>query len=90
MKVYKYILKPVTTLTLPFDYKFLCVLLVDGIPQLYCMVNPEEKRTVNRTIHSINTGENVGDSLQYIDSFVTDNNIVWHVFYETEKEAKNV
>jgi hypothetical protein len=81
IRIWKYILEPADeqTLSLPANAKILKILVLDGIPFLYALV---DLRNIDERIflRTFGTGQFVPDTeFEYIDTY-SNGNLVWHVF----------
>lgn len=88
-RVYKYDigLYDFTEITMPKGSEVLCVKLQYGKPQLWALVNTDEKRMEERTFRLAGTGHGIReDSLLYVGTVVMENDsLVLHLF-EIPKE----
>ena len=59
----------------------LTVQMQDGIPYLWCNVDPEDKERITRYIYCVGTGDRIPErALQYI-STIQEGPYVWHWFW---------
>lgn len=81
MTIWKYTLRPVTTLEIPNNGQILDVQMQHGEPQIWVLVDPTRTK-VERTFHIHGTGHTLPrDPGKYIATFQMDGgSLVFHVF----------
>lgn len=81
-RIYKYKMKPNTTLELPRGAKVLTARVQDEEVFLWAKVNPDEKELETRMFLGFGTGHDIDDELRldFIDTVFFQNGMVFHIF----------
>jgi len=79
--IWKYELKPVTTLQVPIGAKTLCVQVQDNLPCIWMLVDPENKKE-SRTFNVYGTGQIILEkSGEYVGTIQMNKGaLVFHIF----------
>lgn len=96
-KIFKYQLaiEDSQTVTLPWGATILTVKEQRGVPCIWCMVNPDEKRTIECELRIVVTGDGIddfeADRLQYIGTFfLAGGEFVGHLFLVKKRNLLKV